>query len=523
MANCTEEPDRKGKENSGNSSSSKLVGRWVLFATILGSGMAFIDGTAINIALPILQNDLDASVVDVQWVVEAYALFVASLILVGGSMGDKFGRRLIYSIGIGIFAVSSIFCGLSQNVEQLITARTIQGIGGAMLIPGSLSIIVSFFKDVDRGKAIGTWSGFSTITAAIGPVLGGWLVENFSWRWIFFINLPIAIIVMFILFWRVPESRDEQSSKSLDFTGAIFATIGLGGIVFGLLESSVLGFSNKIVLSSIVLGTICLITFVIVESRIESPIVRLSLFRSSTFSGTNLITFFLYSALGGAIFFIPFDFILVQGYTPTEAGAAFLPLILLIFLFSRPMGQVVDRYGAKIPLIIGPIVTAVGYILFSIPGIGGNYWTTFFPAIVVLGLGMAICVAPLTTAVMISVDIKYSGTASGINNAVSRVAGLIAIAIFGIIILSIFNNALDTHLETIQIEEQLIQIINDQRIKLAAVELPLDMNGETSALLRSAINDSFINGIRYLFYISAGLSFVSAVIAIISIKKDKSA
>jgi len=314
------------------------IGPWVLAATILGSSMAFIDGTVVNVALPVLQTDLNASATQVQWVVEAYSLFLAALILVGGSLGDLFGRRRIYAIGITLFTAASVLCGLSPNVIFLIIARAVQGIGGALLVPGSLAIISASFDKERRGRAIGTWSGFTAITSALGPVLGGLLVQYASWRWVFFINVPLAAIVLGLLFWRVPESRDEEDRESLDWWGALLATLGLGAIVYGLIESSDLGLGHPLVLSALVIGVAALIAFLFVEARTATPMLPLSLFRSKTFSGANLLTLLLYAALGGALFFVPFNLIRVQGYTPTAAGAANLPFILLMFLLSRWSG-----------------------------------------------------------------------------------------------------------------------------------------------------------------------------------------
>src|SRR5579883_321132 len=299
-------------------------GAWVLVATILGSSMAFIDGTVVNVALPVLQADLNASAAQVQWVVEAYALFLSALILVGGSLGDHFGRRRIFALGIMLFAASSMLCGLSPNITVLIFARAVQGIGGALLVPGSLAIISASFDSKQRGQAIGTWSGFTSITSAIGPVLGGWLVQYASWRWVFFINVPVAVIVLTILFWRVPESYGEETSRRLDYPGALLATLGLGGIVFGLIQAGSTGFGDPEVLVALAVGAIALVAFLTVEARSRAPMVPLSLFRSPTFSGANLLTLLLYAGLGGALFFVPFNLIRVQGYTPTEAGAATL-------------------------------------------------------------------------------------------------------------------------------------------------------------------------------------------------------
>jgi len=489
------------------------VGRWVLAATIIGSSMAFIDGTVVNVALPALQADLNATVSGVQWVVEAYALFLSALILVGGSLGDRFGRRRIFAIGVTVFAVASVLSGLSTSATQLILARAVQGIGGALLVPGSLAIIGAYFTDEQRGRAIGTWSGFSAITTALGPVLGGWLIENISWRWVFFINVPLALLVLAIVFWRVPESRDDEAPVRLDWPGALLATLGLGGVVFGLIESANLGWSHPLVVGTLAGGAVALIAFVAVEAFSKLPMMPLSLFKSKTFSGANLLTLVLYSALGGTLFFLPFNLIQVQGYSATAAGAAFLPFVLIMFSLSRWAGGLVDRYGAKRPLVVGPVIAAGGYLLFALPGVGGSYWATFFPAVVVLGLGMATSVAPLTTAVMGSVARRHTGVASGVNNALSRTAGLLAIAVLGIFVLLTFNANLDEHLAKMELPAQVRVQIDAQRTRLAGAQVPSGLSAQTRAALEQAINRSFVAGFRLIMFINAGLALASALVA----------
>jgi EmrB/QacA subfamily drug resistance transporter len=499
------------------------TGGWVLVATILGSSMAFIDGTVVNVALPVLQTELNATATDVQWVVEAYSLFLAALILVGGSMGDHFGRRRVFAIGVFLFTVASVLCGLAPNVNFLIFARAFQGIGGALLVPGSLAIISASFDSKQRGRAIGTWSGFTAITSAVGPVLGGFLVQYASWRWVFFINVPLAVIVLIVLFLRVPESRNEELSEhaKLDWWGALLATLGLGGIVFGLIESNNLGLSNGLVLISLGIGVATLIVFLLVEARSQSPMLPLSMFRSRTFSGANVLTFLLYAALGASLFFLPFNLIRVQGYSPTEAGAANLPLILLLFFLSRWSGGLVTRYGAKRPLIIGPLIAALGFALFALPGIGGSYWTTYFPAMVVLGIGMAVSVAPLTTAVMGAVDPQYVGTASGVNNAVSRTAGLIAIAVFGIVVLAIFSNSLVSYLSGLQIPPDIQNTIISQQNKLVGIEIPAGLSNSTHAAIQQAISESFIASFRVVMLIAAALAVLSSLSSLLLIEGKK--
>src|SRR5882757_828960 len=483
------------------------AGVWVLAATILGSSMVFIDGTVVNVALPALQTALNATVTDVQWVVEAYALFLAALLLVGGSLGDLYGRRRVFLVGVVLFAGASAGCGFAPDIRMLIVARGLQGVGGALLVPGSLALISSSFCMEERGRAIGTWSGFTAMTAALGPVLGGWLIEHLSWRWVFFINVPLAVLVVVISLARVPESRDEEMVQRLDGWGAVLATGGLCGITFALIEMG-RGVERSLIAGGV--GIVALACFFVVESRSSAPMLPLNLFRSRSFSGTNLMTLFLYGALGGVLFFLPLDLIQVQHYTATEAGAALLPFILLMFLLSRWSGGLIVKYGARLPLIVGPLIAAVGFGLFTRGAAGGAYWSGVLPAVMVLGVGLAVSVAPLTTTVMSSIDQSRAGVASGINNAVSRLAGLLAIAVLGLVFATVFNRRLELGLDALGLHDAKRHAVEAQRGKLAAAT-------SDDVRVQRLIGESFVGAYGVVLWIAVGLSVASALSAAVLI------
>lgn len=494
---------------------SKRAAPWVLAATILGSSITFIDSTVVNVALPVLQRELGTDIVGAQWIVEAYSLMLSALILVGGSLGDRLGRKRIFSAGLVLFAVASAACGLAQTTAHLIAARAVQGVGAAMLVPGSLAIISASFSKEDRGRAIGTWSGFTAISAGIGPVLGGWLIENVSWRWIFFINLPLAALVLLITWRHVPESRDDSAGERVDILGAVAATLGLGGVVYGLLESGERGLNDMRVVVSLAMGAMLLILFVIVERRRgQRAMMPLALFRSQTFAGANLLTFFLYGALGGLMFFLPFNLIQVQGYSATGAGAALLPFVLTMFLLSRWAGGLVGRYGAKLPLVLGPVVASIGFALFILPGASaGSYWTSFFPAIIVMSFGMAASVAPLTTTVMGAVDERHAGIASGINNAVSRTAGLISIAVLGVIMTGVFARNFNAQLQASDLSAETRAALEAQTSRLATINIQGELKGETKQAIKRAVEASFVGGFRVVILIASALALAGGLFA----------
>jgi EmrB/QacA subfamily drug resistance transporter len=486
--------------------------QWVLAATILGSSMAFIDSTAVNVALPALQSNLQATVVDVQWVIESYGLFLSALILTGGALGDSLGRRIMFLVGVVVFAVASAACGFSSTITSLVLWRSVQGIGAAFLVPGSLAIISLSFDEKSRGQAIGTWAGCTTMTTALGPVLGGWLIEHASWHWVFFINIPLAALVLIISIWHVPESR-SSNTRSVDWWGAAIATFGLAALVYGFLESPILGWTHARVISSLIFGFGSLVLFVFVEKTVRTPMVPLKLFECASFSGANLLTLCLYAALGIFFFLFPLNLIQIQKYSATATGAAALPMILLIFLLSRWSGGLITRYGPKIPLLVGPLIAAVGFLLFALPNVQVRYWTAFFPAFVVLGFGMAISVAPLTTVVMNSVEQDRAGTASGINNAVARVAGVLAIAVLGAVMVAAFGHALRDSLGGLKLNADVAHELESNVARLGSLDAPSGTDPETAATIRAAIAQAFVFGFRLIMLLCAGLAMASVAVA----------
>ena len=506
------------RSRSATAPCSKSSSRWILAATILASSMAFIDGTVVNVALPALQSSLNATAVDLQWVIEAYSLLLSALLLVGGSLGDHYGRRRIFLIGVALFAAASAACGFAADIHQLIAARALQGLGAALLVPGSLAIISNSFSENERGRAIGTWSGFSAITAGIGPVMGGWLIEHISWRAVFFINLPIALLVILISLRHVAENSDKENTR-VDWLGALLAAAGLGALVYGLIESSRLGFADRSVIVVLIAAGVLLITLLLIEEKVSQPMLPLALFRARIFTGANLLTFLLYAALGGTLFFLPLNLIQVQHYSATAAGAALLPFILIISFLSRWSGGLIVSYGAKLPLIIGPLIAALGFAFFILPTVGGSYWTNFFPPVVVLGLGMAISVAPLTTTVMNSIGSNRAGIASGVNNAVSRTAGLLAIAVLGIVMLHVFTDRLNQRVAEMKLPASVSQSLQSQRTKLAAIAIPEDQDPATREQIRRVIDESFVSGFRTIMAIGAALAVASAITALALITK----
>ncbi len=496
------------------------IQKWTLLACILASSLVFIDSTALNVALPALQKDLGISGTQLLWVINGYALFLSSLLLVGGSLGDLYGRNRVFLTGLVIFSLSSLICGISQSPLQLIIARAFQGIGGALLTPGSLSILSSQVGPENRGRAIGLWSTFSALTAVFGPVLGGWLAGLGLWRVIFFINIPLSIMVFIIMIVKVPESRNSDAKK-LDIPGAVLVTIGLAGITYGFIESSKQGFGNPAIITSLLAGGIALIAFIFVQRYSKQPMMPLNLFQSSIFTGGNLLTLFVYAALGGAMFFLPLNLIQIQGYSELSAGLALLPVILLIAGISSIIGKYTDRTGVRLPLIIGPIITGTGFFLFSTYGITPApiaYWKTFFLSFLLMGIGMGITVAPLTTAVMGSISEKNAGIASGINNAIARAAGVLAVALMGALVMSSFKNSIEKELTVMDFPNSIKNEIRVESSKLAAASVPDGLSQDENQIVDKLFKISFINAFNKVVYVASGLCLLGGIMAVIFIK-----
>lgn len=392
--------------------------RWVLLATVLGSGVAFLDGTIVNVAVPSIAEDLDASLADLQWVLDSYLVTLSALVLLGGSLGDRFGRRRVFLFGLLGFTVASGLCGVAPNVEILIGARALQGVGAALLVPGSLSILAAVFDPEDRAKAVGAWSGLGGVAAAIGPFLGGWLIDSVSWRLAFFVNLPFAAVVA-IAARHVPETR-SPTEEHLDLQGALAASAGLALLTFGLIESSTPGF---------VAGAALLAGFLLVELRSAHPMMPLGIFRNRQFSGANATTLAVYAALSGAFFLLTVELQTALGYSALEAGSALLPVTLLMLALSARVGELAQRIGPRLPMAIGPLGVAAGLLLWTRVDAGSSYVGAVLPGAIVFGLGLSLTVAPLTATIMAAADEEHLGVASGVNNAVARVAGLLAVAL----------------------------------------------------------------------------------------------
>jgi EmrB/QacA subfamily drug resistance transporter len=491
-------------------------GAWVLFSTIFASSMAFIDATALNVALPAMQAGLRATGVQLLWLVNAYLLMLAALIPVGGSLGDLFGRRKIFALGICLFMLASLVCGLAPSVQFLVWARAVQGIGSSLMIPGSLAIISSFFGPAKRGRAIGTWSAATTIVTVIGPVLGGVLSSAGLWRGVFLINIPLGIAALIPLLLRVPESRDESSERRIDFPGAGLLISALAGLTYGFISAPEAGFGDPAVVTALAAGLAALAGFVLVEAKSRHPMIPLALFSQRTFSGANLLTLALYGALSVGMLFLSLNLVQAQGYSMTLAGFAFTPFALVLTALSRWAGGLVDKSGPRLPLVIGPAIAGVAFFIMAWSGLTpgpSRYWTSFFPGVLLLGIGMGITVAPLTTAVMGSVATHLSGTASGINNAVSRTAGVLAVAVVGALSLVLFSRGLDARAAGAGLSDGVRLALSREAAQLGAAAVPGGLAPQDAEIVRSVIRGAFVDTFKVVMLVCAVLAWVGAALA----------
>ncbi len=482
----------------------KASGNWIVAATVLGSSLVFIDSTVVSVALPIIQVGFRATTFDAQWVIEGYTLVLGALMLLCGALGDRYGRKRLFVTGVVVFAIGSILCGLAPSMPALIAARVLQGAGGTMLAPASLALLGASFEGADRGRAIGTWSGLTAVAGAIGPVAGGTIVDHFGWRWIFFINIPIAVAVIAVALRHIRESRDESASGSIDIVGSLLITAGLGGIVYAFVVSGLDGWTSRAILT-LAGGVLALGAFVAVERKIANPILPFGLFADRAFSGINVMTFLLYGSLGGLFFFLPFVMIQVNGYSATVTGLAMLPFLALLVVLSRFSGALVYRIGRRALLVTGPVITALGFAAFAfLPDL--HYWSGIFPAVLLVGIGMGFTVAPLTTTLMDSVPEHNVGLASGINNAISRIAGLLAIAVLGATLTVAFGMRLDARMSSAALSAAQRAEINAQRSAMAGARLhdPHELD---------VVRGAYLDGFRVVALACALLTVASALAA----------
>jgi EmrB/QacA subfamily drug resistance transporter len=498
--------------SAGHSSAPGNV--WVLVTAILGSAMAFIDGSVVNVALPVMQGALGASAAEMQWIMNGYLLMLSALLLAGGAAGDRFGRRRVFMIGIAVFATASIACGAAPDATLLAVARAAQGIGGALMVPASLALIAASFRDERRSRAIGTWSGASALTTGLGPALGGWLVTALSWRAIFFVNVPFAAVALWLAWRHVPESRDQGAGR-LDWSGAGLVTLGLGALTWAAIASADAGVGGAAVIGATALGLVILLTFLWHEMQVRQPLLQLAMFRSRAFSGANALTFLLYAGLSGVLFLLPFILIQVRGETPAQAGLAFLPFTLVMGLLSRWAAALVEYTGARLPLVAGPAVAALGFTWLGLrAGAAGPFWATVLPGMLVLGVGMTLAVAPLTTVVMDSVQPAQVGAASGANNAVARLAGLLAVAVLGAVVLAIQATGMAHRFESVTTLD-----VPPMKLGFGTAELPSGASAEARQMAAAIARSAFVDGFRAVGVVCAALALAGAMCSLLALRR----
>lgn len=494
--------------------------RLTLLATILGSTIVFLDSTVVNVALPVIKDDLDTGLAGQQWVVEAYMLTLVSFLLVGGSLGDLYGRRRLFTIGLAGFAVTSALCAIAPSAEFLIGARALQGVAGALLVPGSLAILAHTFEGEARGRAVGLWTAWAGVSTLIGPAGGGLLIE-LDWRWIFWLNLPLIVGTIALTRHSVEESSNPDAVHGIDGLGIALSAIGLGGPVFALIEQPTYGWGDPLVAIPLVVGVASLLAFVLWESRARAPMMPLGLFRSRNFAVVNLSTLCVYGGLYGTTFFITLFLQQVAGYTPFAAGVATTPITIIMLLLSGRFGALAGRIGPRLVMGCGPLVCALGLALMTRVDQGGDYLTTVLPALLPFGLGLAMTVAPLTTTVLDSVDEHRAGVASGVNNAVSRVAGLMAIAAFGAVVSAQFASTLDGHTEGTTLSPAAASAIDDAKAEPLAGGVPGDIPPSEEDELDAAVADSSESAFHLGLAIGAAMMVLGGAVALAGVRNPE--
>jgi len=504
-------------QDKSNQQISSKTQRWTLVAAILASASVFLSSSVVNVALPTIDRALQAGFSGLQWIVDGYLLTLASLLILGGALGDRLGRRRIMLIGLFGFAVSLIFCGLAPSIEWLVAWRVVQGVAGALMVPESLALIRSVYPDPEeRGSAIGNWSGWSGIATVIGPLIGGWMVTALSWRWVFFLNLPFLGVAAWLLLAFVPESKEQDQPARLDVGGAILVTLGLAGLAYGLIEGPVVGWNRASVVASLVAGLLALVAFPLVEARVSNPMVPLEMFRSPNFSGANLTTLGVYAALQGTSFMLVLYVQNIMGYSPLVSGLILAPVSLLLLLLSPWMGRLAGRHGPRWFMTIGPLVTGLGLALLTLLQPDSSVWLELLPMIVVFGVGMGITVAPLTNTVMSSVADRHASIAAAFNNMVSRVAGLLAVAVLGVLVASTFQEAIQAQLESVSLSSSMTE-------KLRTIaQNPTSGAGQAqlSQPARQVYEDAFTVSFRWAMGFSAALAGLGGVLAFFTIRSN---
>jgi EmrB/QacA subfamily drug resistance transporter len=493
----------------------------VLVACILGSGIAFLDGTVVNVALPAIADDLDAGLSTQQWVVESYLLTLSAFLLIGGSLGDIFGRRRVYVAGVVAFGVTSVMCAAAPDDFVLVIVRALQGVAAAVLVPSTLGIIMAVFEEGERGKAIGSWTAWTGVATVVGPLAGGLLVEA-SWRWVFLINVPFAVATVALALYALPDDRPPAEGRPrVDWKGAVLVAAGLSGVVFALIEQPNYAWSDPLIWGPLVAGFVLLALFMFVETHEREPMLPLSLFRRRNFAWGNLATLAMYAGLGIPFFFLVLYLQQVAGYTPVQAGVALLPITVLMFLLSKRFGALADRFGPRIFMTAGPMVAGVGLLLMLRIDEDADYVTVLLPALLVFGVGLSATVAPLTAAVLGGVETEHAGIASGINNAIARVAGLLAVAVVGVFVSSQFASALDSRLDDLPLDSQARAAVEQTKDRPLAADVPPGIRGRERVEVRQALDEASLTAFRVSIWISAGFVFAAGLVSVAGIRDPR--